>query len=299
MLSTSCLALKDRGSVPGDSAADRASDVTIDSLVDGSVDDQRGIDTDVMEELEAIDVSALMCDATLPPVDVPPTDGSCVTPFTSTLDTPADCVAQTTGSKTRLFEIPRAMLGCFDSTCNPNYGLNTAGCANAISRYCQTRQCPGSPDRVSGFGPVDVRGGRIVVACVATDHYERVDYSVFDPATMCDGTTGERFGMFCRSAVHRYCQLVLNPTAASGFGPFEITESPPRGEVACVTAAALPSIPFTMSGLSYYDCGCNLADVWGDHCMMAAHRACVRMGHKTGFGTMENSGDSAIIACLD
>jgi len=107
----------------------------------------------------------------------------------------------------------------------------------------------------------------------------------------CDGAS-ERFGLSCNAAIHRFCRD--RSCVSSGFGPVENTGD--TAHVACVEADIRGT---TYTALSAHQPSCDGAtERHGLRCNEAIHRWCRAAGFESGFGPLENSGDTAFVACV-
>lgn len=159
-------------------------------------------------------------------------------------------------------------------------------CNAAIHRLC-TDGCT-----TSGFGPVENSGDVANVACVIGD-VRHVTYSTLaSHHAGCDGF-GERMGRQCNAAIHRYC--VANGFV-SGFGPVE--NDGPNAYVSCVRSAETRSVSYARTLASHHE-GCDgVVERIGPNCNAAIHRYCAGQGFTSGFGPVENEGDSALVTCV-
>jgi hypothetical protein len=119
----------------------------------------------------------------------------------------------------------------------------------------------------------------------------------------------------CASAVHRWC--IKHEFYVTGFGPIE--HNPKTGEVTFVCLASGQSKVFhtTYTGpvpqvdnpgpdnqqqlpLQHFHSSCygGKGEHWGGDCMFAADHFCREMkGAVSGFGPVENSGNSVTVVC--
>jgi hypothetical protein len=67
--------------------------------------------------------------------------------------------------------------------------------------------------------------------------------------------------------------------------------------VVCVPGATV--LDGSYAALSAEDGGCDASTRWGAACDRAIHAWCVGQGFASGFGPLENSGDLAIVACVE
>jgi hypothetical protein len=165
-------------------------------------------------------------------------------------------------------------------------------CNAAIHRYCYTAHSGCSS---TGFGPVESVSPSVSVTCLMAP-------AALDPGfptlstfhTPCDGFT-QRAGPDCNAAISRYCSSL---GYVSGFGPIE--NSYPDAWVVCLPSSQATYIRATYTILSTYQWMCDGGyERWGTYCNSAIHNYCRALGHASGFGPVENSGDQADIVCVD
>ncbi|HJK93154.1 MAG TPA: DUF1592 domain-containing protein [Polyangiaceae bacterium LLY-WYZ-15_(1-7)] len=157
-------------------------------------------------------------------------------------------------------------------------------CNAAIHRLCAATGCNGS-----GFGPVAVAGDAATVACVDAGPIGTTYTALRGHHPSCDGV--ERMGPNCNAAIHRFCQ---SRGAASGFGPVE--HSGDGASIVCVDDAEVRVL--TYGDLTPHQASCHSGTRIGPECDAAIHRYCVAEGFATGFGPVENSGETAVVTCL-
>ncbi len=164
------------------------------------------------------------------------------------------------------------------------------GCNSAIHRHC--RDDVGCTD--TGFGPVENSGSSAYVTCVAAQTFD-VAYSVLaSHHPGCDGTT-QNFGLDCNAAIKRYC--VANGFA-SGFGPVEHVGGT-SATVACLPSERVMEVETSYTTLATHHPGCDgTTERMGPDCNAAIYRFCTSRGFASGFGPVENSGDTAYVACV-
>jgi hypothetical protein len=161
-------------------------------------------------------------------------------------------------------------------------------CNAAMSRWCAAQPCAST-----GFGPIENDGGTAYVTCVAADSVESVSFAdLAGQQAQCNGAP-ERIGPDCNAAIHRWCRAHGH---VSGFGPVE--SGPDALTVACVGASA-EVVETTYSTLVQFHAGCDgRTQRLGPDCNAAIHRFCNARGRDSGFGPVENSGDTAVVVCL-
>jgi hypothetical protein len=161
-------------------------------------------------------------------------------------------------------------------------------CNAAIHRLCNARGCT-----QSGFGPLENSGDTAVVACVASSGVRSVPYatlSMHHPGC----TSAVRIGPECNAAIHRYCASMAG--FSTGFGPAE--QGADTATVTCLRAGSAEVVNSTYTALAGQHAGCTQATRIGSDCNAAIHRFCAGRGFVTGFGPLENSGDTAVVACV-
>jgi hypothetical protein len=115
-----------------------------------------------------------------------------------------------------------AELAAHHDGCNGSTMRTGDACNAAIHRYCR------SLGLNTGFGPVDVSGATVTVACMP--RAEQVATTYTEMSAHHGGCTATRaWGPDCNAAIHRFCTA---RGATSGFGPLE--HSGDNLQVACV-----------------------------------------------------------------
>jgi hypothetical protein len=161
-------------------------------------------------------------------------------------------------------------------------------CNAAIHRWCASDGCT-----TSGFGPLENSGDTAVIGCVVAAALIDTPYATLaGHHDVCDGSR-ERIGPNCNAAIHRYCASM---GFATGFGPNE--QGPSTALVACLSPAQATVISTTYSNLSGFHGGCTTSSRIGPDCNAAINRFCQSSGYATGYGPVENSGDTSIVACV-
>ncbi len=97
----------------------------------------------------------------------------------------------------------------------------------------------------------------------------------------------------CWAANHRYCQD--SGCAVSGLGPVDETAGGLHTLCLDSTHASVQDTTFTV--LETHHPACNITDRLGPACNAAISRFCADAGLTTGFGPVENSGDTAVVTC--
>ena len=167
---------------------------------------------------------------------------------------------------------------------------DTSHCNAAINRYCRNLGCGGT-----GFGPIESGWQSVNVLCLpdALVQQQQVTYATLAGRhAVCDGQR-EGVGPNCNAAIHRHCSETGRRT---GFGPLE------RGRdnlhIACVPSADVVHTTYTELSEFHGDCHQDGERI-GPHCNAAINRMCSARGFRSGWGPLENSGDIAVIACVD
>jgi hypothetical protein len=115
-----------------------------------------------------------------------------------------------------------AELATYHEACNGTTMRVGDACNAAIHRYCR------AAGMTTGFGPVDVTGSAVTVACVPSA--ETIGTTYTEMSARHGGCTSTwAWGPDCNAAIHRWCTA---RGAVSGFGPLE--HAGDFLEVACV-----------------------------------------------------------------
>jgi hypothetical protein len=167
-------------------------------------------------------------------------------------------------------------------------GLERIGpsCNAAVHRFCASNGCT-----TSGFGPVENYMDAFHAGCVRSDGFDVPYAELATHHGVCDGA-GERLGPNCNAAMHRWC---ASRGYASGFGPTE--QGPDHALVQCVPSGVGTVIITSYTELSAQHGGCNVDSRIGPDCNAAIHRWCRSQGYTSGYGPVENSGDTAVVTC--
>lgn len=164
-------------------------------------------------------------------------------------------------------------------------------CNSAVHRSCAQSGCTNS-----GFGPVENTDDVIVMTCVIGLAAVEVPYATLaQHHAPCDGF-GERIGPNCNAAIHRYCAA---QGKVSGFGPVE--QGVDSAWVVCLEAPVATVVQTQYSVLvgHHGECDGSADDRRiGPGCNAAIHRFCTSQGYASGFGPIENSGDTAYVTCV-
>ncbi|MFO0709310.1 MAG: hypothetical protein U0353_05700 [Sandaracinus sp.] len=159
-------------------------------------------------------------------------------------------------------------------------------CNAAIHRYC------GDGCTTSGFGPIENSGDVANVSCVIGEVRTVAYAELSSHHAPCDGV-GERWGPNCNAAIHRYCSA---HGFVSGFGPVENDGG--NATVTCLGSAAEVRLT-SYTELSSFLAPCDgFTQRMGDACNAAISRYCGSLGFTSGYGPIENSGDTAYVTCV-
>lgn len=161
-------------------------------------------------------------------------------------------------------------------------------CNAAMHRLCAGRGCA-----QSGFGPLENSGDVSVVACVVSDFVRSVPYATLSMHHAGCSASTERIGPQCNAAIHRFCAAM---GYATGYGPAE--QGPDAATIVCLRAPGAEVVSTTYTELAMRHGGCTQATRIGSDCNAAISRFCSSRGFATGFGPLENSGDTAVVACV-
>jgi hypothetical protein len=162
---------------------------------------------------------------------------------------------------------------------------NGPDCNAAIHRHC------GDGCTTSGFGPIENSGDVAYEACVVGEVRSVPWGTLAGFHGPCNGV-GERWGPNCNAAIHRYC---ASHGFVSGFGPVENDAA--VAYVTCVRGAEVRMSSYTELRSFLEPCD-GTTQRMGDACNAAIHRYCVARGFVSGFGPIENSGDTAFVTCV-
>lgn len=160
-------------------------------------------------------------------------------------------------------------------------------CNAAIHRHCAASDC-----NSTGFGPLENSGDFAGLACVSATEREVPYITLAGIHWPCDGV-GQQIGPDCNAAMHRWCR---GQGFATGHGPAEVLGD--RALVACLSAEVATVVQTSYSVLSQQHPGCTTSQRWGPDCNAAINRFCAGRGDTTGFGPVENSGDTAVVVCV-
>ena len=188
-----------------------------------------------------------------------------------------------------IHDVPFTVLTNLHDGCRADQ-RNQSHCNAAISRYCQSLGCGGT-----GLGPIESAWQSLTVLCLPSNVVNIEQVSYIEMAARHDACDGQReaLGPSCNAAIHRHCSQTGRQT---GFGP---VERPPNALViACVPEASVLSVTYTELSTYHEDCN-QSGERSGANCNAAINRLCGAQGFRSGWGPLENSGDLAVIACIN
>ncbi|MCK6550350.1 putative metal-binding motif-containing protein, partial [Myxococcota bacterium] len=192
------------------------------------------------------------------------------------------------GSRSTVVNGTYTMLRAFHGGCDGAAQRMGTDCNAAMHRYCAQAGCT-----TTGFGPLENSGDVAIFACVVAAPGRDVPFATLASFHgPCDGA-GQRVGPDCNAAIHRYC---ASEGFVSGFGPAELGVS--TALVTCLAAPHATVIGTTYSVLVTHHDGCNATTRYGPPCNAAISRFCASQGFTTGYGPVENSGDTAVVTCV-
>jgi hypothetical protein len=105
-------------------------------------------------------------------------------------------------------------------------------------------------------------------------------------------TAAVRVGLACNRAAHRFC--ATRGCASSGFAPIENTGD--EAVVACVAGVTLRNV--SAAALTALQVACVASAPYSLGCNSAIHRYCRGQGFVSGFGPVEASAGSSLVACV-
>ncbi len=97
----------------------------------------------------------------------------------------------------------------------------------------------------------------------------------------------------CRAAFHRAC--AATECGVSGYGP--VTAGTGAVALACLDERRATVVTTSFTELSIQHGGCHAGARQGPDCNAAISRHCAALGLTTGYGPVENEGDTAVIVC--
>ncbi len=190
------------------------------------------------------------------------------------------------GFRARVEVTSYGALAARHAPCNGSSQRFGADCNAAIHRYC------GDGCTTSGFGPVENEGPSAYVSCVIGEVRTTTYAALATYLSACDGGAGRRNNQNCNAAIHRYCAA---QGFTSGFGPVENEGG--NATVTCVRSAEVRRTSYTVLRGFLGSCD-GSSERWGMNCNAAIHRYCMAEGFASGFGPVENDGDTAYVTCV-
>jgi hypothetical protein len=163
--------------------------------------------------------------------------------------------------------------------CEANLRTDRANCGRCGNRPSEA--CNGVDDTCDGVVDEGFRATPLATTYGVLQGFHRP----------CDGS-GQRFGSDCNAAIHRFCSA--RGCSNSGFGPVE--NSGGDASVVCVQGEVITT-SFTTLRTFHAPCD-GSGERNGMNCNAAINRFCADRGFVTGYGPVENSGDTAIVACV-
>ncbi len=214
--------------------------------------------------------------------------GDCQPPSETCNGQDDDCDGETDeGNRADVTQVSYATLQGYVSGCSSGgWGLY---CNSAIHRYCsdENPRC-----HASGFGPVEHTQTDMYVVCVSDAEVVSTTYSELT-AELSSCTSSTSISDACYAAIHRYC---WHHGHVSGFGPVES-----NGEnvaFTCVNSAVVLNSTYTVLSGYLSACDGSPSHRFGPECNAAINRYCHDQGYASGFGPVENSGDTVYFACV-
>ncbi|MCB9525904.1 MAG: hypothetical protein H6702_21385 [Myxococcales bacterium] len=162
-------------------------------------------------------------------------------------------------------------------------------CNAAIHRHCADQGC-----RDAGFGPVENSGDVAHITCLAAEKHN-VPFGDLQARHPGCGDGRPVVSPDCNAAIHRWCAA---NGYLSGFGPLE--HGGGAMLVACIPGEQGQIFQPSYSGdLAGRHAPCNgTTQRMGPDCNAAIHRWCRGQGFESGFGPIENSGDTGVVTCV-
>lgn len=175
--------------------------------------------------------------------------------------------------------------------CDVDLEGDSGACRAAVHRICASSGCA-----VSGYGVVDYdeESGAVDVSCFSGIHAipTETTYTALTAQHVYCAADGQRWGVDCNASIHRECQSL---GLLTGYGPLESDGD--NVLVGCTPTATAYLSTYTV--LAEHAAGCDGATERGGlDCNRAIHELCQDEGFATGHGPLENSGDSAWLACV-
>lgn len=195
------------------------------------------------------------------------------------------------GLGVELVALPVATLQAAHSGCDPDTTGVSGPCNAATNRTCAARGC----DHQTGLGllALDLVDDTVAIACLDSANAVRRSTTFTELAShhwAC--RADDPVSADCNASIHRYCRA---QGLVTGFGPLE--HSGDGAAVACVPTAETFTVSYdVLAGLQP---GCTWPEArHSDACNLAIHQWCAAGGHRTGFGPLENSDNTATVACI-
>ncbi|MBL8682848.1 MAG: hypothetical protein JNK05_27025 [Myxococcales bacterium] len=156
--------------------------------------------------------------------------------------------------------------------------MNCGGCGNRPAESCN-----GADDNCNGVIDEGFRAAAVGTSYTALSAQHAA----------CNGA-GERYGPSCNAAISRLC--AARGCTTSGFGPVE--NSGDGASVVCTRADVVVTAYSTLHPLHPEGACDGTRQRMGPDCNAAINRFCAARGAVGGFGPIENSGDTAVVACV-
>jgi len=170
--------------------------------------------------------------------------------------------------------------------CTTSWGTGEQACLNGawstecIGAEAPLETCNGLDDDGDGYVDEDLQidVAPVTHADITTAHYA------------CDPAVSAWNGP-CNAAVHRLCGDL--GCGVTGFGPVNLAGD----EVSCLDSSEAEVIGGSFTALSGQHPDCSSTNTHGGPCNAAISRDCASRGLTTGYGPVENSGDTAVYVC--
>jgi putative metal-binding protein len=177
--------------------------------------------------------------------------------------------------------------GVAGPSCGVGACMRSAACTNGHLEACT----PGEPSMESCNRSDDNCDGTVdegFRANVVTGSYMMLRAIV----PQCDGS-GQRMGLECNTAIHRWC--AGEGCTTTGFGPLENSDD--SIVLGCVAAEPSVTVPYATLAAIHPACD-GAGERIGPDCNAAIHRWCASMGYASGFGPVETTADAATVSCV-
>lgn len=171
-------------------------------------------------------------------------------------------------------------------SCNGSTERIGTSCDAAFDRACAARACPNA-----GYGPIENSGDVGIGTCVVGIRHtvSWAALSASHPACINAGS----YPPDCNAAIHRWCR---DQGEVTGFGPTEVGAG--DAQVVCTPWAEVVMTTYSTLSTHHFPCD-GVGERHGPNCNAAIHRFCRdARGAVSGYGPIENSGDSAWVACI-